>query len=99
MRIDPLDHFAVELKHKPQHAMGRRMLRPEIDREIARQRLGHHASSAIFATLAASRALNLSHFTTKRSCRPSPIRSIPSCALTLKLTRGPVMSTHSTSTV
>ena len=35
MRIDALDDFAIEFKHKTQHAVGRRMLRPEIDREIA----------------------------------------------------------------
>ena len=36
MRIDALDDFAVELQHEPQHAMRRRMLRAEIDREIAK---------------------------------------------------------------
>ena len=35
MRIDARDHFAVELQHQAQHAMRRRMLRPEIDGEIA----------------------------------------------------------------
>ena len=35
MRIDALDHFAVELQHEAQHAVRRRMLRPEIDGEIA----------------------------------------------------------------
>ena len=35
MRIDALDDLAVELQHQAQHAMRRRMLRPEIDREIA----------------------------------------------------------------
>ena len=35
MRIDALDHLAVELQHQAQHAMRRRMLRPEIDGEIA----------------------------------------------------------------
>ena len=46
MRIDALDHFAIELEHEAQHAVGRRMLRPEIDREIAlcRRRVGHHAT-------------------------------------------------------
>src|SRR5690606_23746130 len=34
MRIDPLDDLAVELHHHPQHAMRRRMLRPEIDRVV-----------------------------------------------------------------
>ncbi len=42
MRIDALDHLAVELQHQAQHAMRRRMLRPEIDGEVARRRrLGH----------------------------------------------------------
>ena len=35
MRIDAFDHFAVELENEPQNAMRRRMLRPEVDREIA----------------------------------------------------------------
>ena len=35
MRIDALDNFAVEFEHEAQHAVGRRMLRPEIDGEIA----------------------------------------------------------------
>src|ERR1700761_5214166 len=105
MRVDPLDHLAVKLEHQPQHAMRGRMLRPEIDGEsaldIARGGVGfqHHASSFTLAALAATRALNLSQATTKRSCRPSPIRSMPSCALTLKETRAPATSIHSTSTV
>src|SRR5262249_38612520 len=99
MRIDSLDHLAVEFQNQPQHAVRRRMLRPEIDREIARCGLGHHAISATFAIFSANRALNLSHRTTKRSWRPSPIKSRPSCALTLKVTRGPTTATHSTSTV
>ncbi len=35
MRIDALDDFAVELQHEAQHAVRRRMLRPEVDREVA----------------------------------------------------------------
>jgi hypothetical protein len=35
MRIDALDNFAVKLKHKAQYAVRRRMLRTEIDREVA----------------------------------------------------------------
>jgi hypothetical protein len=35
MRIDALNDFAVEFEHQAQNAMRRRMLRPEIDREIA----------------------------------------------------------------
>ena len=35
MRIDPLDHLAVKLEHQTQHPMRRRMLRPEVDREVA----------------------------------------------------------------
>ncbi len=41
MRIDTLDHLAVEFEHETQHAMGRRVLRPEIDGEIAQFRSGH----------------------------------------------------------
>ena len=35
MRIDAFDDFAVELEHQTQHAMRRRVLRPEVDGEIA----------------------------------------------------------------
>ena len=35
MRIDALDDLAVELQHQAQHAVRRRVLRPEIDGEIA----------------------------------------------------------------
>ena len=42
MRIDALDHFAVELHDEAQHTVGRRMLRPEIDREITQVRLVVH---------------------------------------------------------
>ena len=35
MRIDALDDLAVELQHQAQHAVRRRVLRPEIDRELA----------------------------------------------------------------
>ena len=35
MRIDALDHLAVELEHESEHAVGRRMLRAEIDGELA----------------------------------------------------------------
>ena len=41
MRVDALDHLAVELEHEPQHAMGRGMLRPEIDGEVAQLRFSH----------------------------------------------------------
>src|SRR5262249_14892508 len=101
MRIDALDHLAVELEHQTQHAMRRRMLRPEIDREIAGCGCGfsHHTASVTLAIFAANRALNLSHCTTNRSWRPSPIKSSPSCAFTLNVMRGPTTATHSTWTV
>ena len=35
VRIDALDHLAVELQHQPQHAVRGRMLRPEVDGEVA----------------------------------------------------------------
>jgi hypothetical protein len=35
MRIDTLDHFAVELEHQPEHAVRRRMLWAEIYGEFA----------------------------------------------------------------
>ncbi len=41
MRIDPLNHFAVEFQHEAQHTVRGWMLRSEIDREIAQRCLGH----------------------------------------------------------
>jgi hypothetical protein len=35
VRVNALDNLAVEFKHQAQHAMGRRMLRPEVDGEVA----------------------------------------------------------------
>ena len=35
MRVDALDHLAVELQHKAQNAVRRRMLRAEVDGEVA----------------------------------------------------------------
>ena len=35
MRVDALDDLAVELEHETQHAMRRRMLRAEVDGEVA----------------------------------------------------------------
>ena len=35
MRVDACADLAIEFKHEAQHAVGRRMLRPEVDREIA----------------------------------------------------------------
>ena len=35
VRIGALDHLAVELEHQAQHAVRRRMLRPEIHRVVA----------------------------------------------------------------
>jgi hypothetical protein len=42
MRIDTLDHLAVEFQNKAQNAMRGRVLRAEIDVEIADVMLGHH---------------------------------------------------------
>ena len=49
MRIDALDDFAVELEHQAQHAVRRRMLRPEVDREVADFGLGRrrHGSPSL----------------------------------------------------
>jgi hypothetical protein len=35
MGVDAFDNFAVQLKHEAQHAVRRRMLRAEIDVEVA----------------------------------------------------------------
>src|SRR5438067_5737980 len=44
MGIDALYDFAVELEHETQHSVRRRMLRPEIDGEIAKRCLVHPGS-------------------------------------------------------
>jgi hypothetical protein len=53
MRIDAVDHLAVEFQHEAQHAVRRRVLRPEIDVEVADVVLSHcnvlSASSAPFS--------------------------------------------------
>jgi hypothetical protein len=41
MGIDSSDHLTVQLQHKPQHPVSRRVLRSKIDREIAERSLGH----------------------------------------------------------
>ena len=41
VRVDALHHLAVELQHQPQHPVRRRMLRAEVDVEIADFGLGH----------------------------------------------------------
>ena len=50
MRIDALDDLAVELEHQAQHAMRRRMLRPEVDVEVADVGFGHHAFGFAFSS-------------------------------------------------
>ena len=68
MRIDALDDFAVELEHQAQHAVRGRMLRPEIDGEIADCGFGHQLTiSAADLAFSATFALNRSHATTTRS--------------------------------
>ncbi len=53
MRIDALDHLAVELEHEAEHAVRGGMLRPEIDGELAvvAFRLPLSASCAVFRDL------------------------------------------------
>ena len=41
MRIDTFYDFSIKFQHKPQNAVGGRMLRAEIDREITNICLGH----------------------------------------------------------
>jgi hypothetical protein len=45
MRIDALDHLAVELQHQAQDAVRGRVLRPEINCEIAQFSFGHGLDS------------------------------------------------------
>src|SRR5262249_20985510 len=46
MRIDALHHLAVEFQHQAQHAVRRRVLRPEIDGEVAQLRFSHASDLA-----------------------------------------------------
>ena len=87
MGINALDDLAVELEDEAQYAMCRRVLRPEIDRELAALGVGgrgfglsHHASTSAsaFAALAATDLLKRSQLTMNRSWMPPPISSIPS---------------------
>jgi hypothetical protein len=41
MRIDALHNLAIELEHKAQYPMRRRVLRSEIDGEVAQRSLAH----------------------------------------------------------
>jgi hypothetical protein len=41
MWVDSLHHLAVEFEHQAQHAMRRRVLRPEIDGEVTQLRFSH----------------------------------------------------------
>ena len=68
MGIDALHHFAIELEHQTKHAVRGRMLRTEIDGEIAQLGFGHQLtiSAADFA-FSATLALKRSHATTTRS--------------------------------
>ena len=68
MRVDALDHLAVEFEHEAKHAVRRRMLRAEVDSEIAGGHVIHE--SAIFLRLL------LSLFATRYS--PFPMRRWPS---------------------
>ena len=43
VRVDTLDDLAVDFEHQTQHAVRRRMLRPEIDGEVAQRGLVHSA--------------------------------------------------------
>ena len=47
MRVNALDDLAVEFKHQTQHAVRRRVLRSEIDREIARSGFGHSRLASV----------------------------------------------------
>jgi hypothetical protein len=49
VRIDALDHLTVEFQYQTQYAVSRRMLGPEIEREIAQGSFGHNGlASATF---------------------------------------------------
>jgi hypothetical protein len=41
VRVDALDHLAIEFEHQTQYAMRCWVLRPEVDIEITNFRFGH----------------------------------------------------------
>ncbi len=45
MRIDALNNLTVEFQHQTQHPMRRRVLRSEVDGEVAEGRLVHPTHS------------------------------------------------------
>src|SRR3954452_1938952 len=50
VRIDPLDDLTIELEDETQHAVRRRMLRAEVDSEIAQARLVVHGFCSAFSS-------------------------------------------------
>ena len=44
--IDPVNHLAVEVENEAENSVGRRMLRAEVDGEIADIVFGHGAAQA-----------------------------------------------------
>src|SRR4051812_14465304 len=48
--IDPLDDLTIELEDEAEHAVRRRMLRAEVDREIAQARLIVHGFCSAFSS-------------------------------------------------
>jgi hypothetical protein len=50
MRIDSIDDLAIELEYEAQDAMGGRMLRAEIDVEVADFSLSHGSYFAAFSS-------------------------------------------------
>jgi hypothetical protein len=63
--IDALDHLAVKLQNQAQHPVCRRVLRSEIDREIAARSLGH----ADFLRFAGTETPGYLHLFRKRADR------------------------------
>ena len=59
MRIDALHHLAVELHHQAQNAMRRRVLRPEIDGEVA-EVFGHGPYPLAWLSAGGAKAANTS---------------------------------------
>ena len=49
MRINSINDFAVQLQHQAQHAVRCRMLRPEVDVELADFGFGHFGLLVISA--------------------------------------------------
>ena len=71
MGVHPLNHFAVQLQHQTQNAMGSRVLRSEIDVELTNLGFCHQGHISLSRGHSRQRGHVISHELT-----PSPFRRL-----------------------